>query len=288
MKEPIIVSALVSIPREKAWSMWTAPEHITRWNAASPDWHTPEASSDLRPGGKFSSRMEARDGSMGFDFWGHFDDVRPPEFLSYTMGDGRKATVEFREKDGATEIIEKFEAESENSRDLQQAGWQAILDNFKKHAEARSREHHLHFEVVISSDPESVQDIMIAPPTYQAWTAEFNPSSRYVGNWAEGSRILFLGEDKDGKSGGMVSRIRKLVPGQFISIEHLGLVQGDQEIMEGPEVDAWAGALENYYFSPAAGGTQLRVTLETNHEFAAYFESTWPKALAKLKAICEA
>lgn len=139
LDNPITVSVYVHVSPEKAWACWTDPDHITRWNAASPDWHTPSASLDLRPGGKFNYRMEARDGSMGFDFVGHFEEVRPPEFLSYRIGDGRKVTVEFREKEGATEIVEKFEAETQHSRDLQQTGWQAILDNFKRHTESLAR-----------------------------------------------------------------------------------------------------------------------------------------------------
>lgn len=120
---------------EKVWFLWTLPEHITQWNNASPDWHTPRAENDLRAGGKFLSRMEAKDGSFGFDFWGIYDEVKTNELIAYTMGDGRKAEVHFTSKGNETQIITSFEAEEENSEELQKAGWQAILDNFKNYTE---------------------------------------------------------------------------------------------------------------------------------------------------------
>ncbi len=133
-KQIITVEAVVHAPVEKAWQLWTQPEHITRWNNASDDWHTPSAENDLRPGGSFSYRMEAKDGSFGFDFDGVYDDVVENQRIEYTLGDGRKVQVTFSEVDNGTHVMETFEAESMNSAELQRGGWQAILDNFKKHA----------------------------------------------------------------------------------------------------------------------------------------------------------
>lgn len=135
-KVQITIDAIVNIDVATAWMLWTTPEHITKWNTASPDWHTPWAENDLRVGGKFTSRMEAKDGSFGFDFWGIYDDVKPNESIMYTMGDGRKATVSFSSIGNQTKVIEIFEAETENSVELQREGWQAILNSFKKYAES--------------------------------------------------------------------------------------------------------------------------------------------------------
>lgn len=107
-----------------------------QWNNASDDWHTPKAENDLRVGGKFVSRMEAKDGSVGFDFWGIYDEVKPNELIEYTMGDGRKVKVAFNGNESETTVVVTFEPEDENSRELQQGGWQAILDNFKKCVES--------------------------------------------------------------------------------------------------------------------------------------------------------
>lgn len=118
------------------WQYWTNPIHITKWNFASTDWHAPFAENDLKVGGKFKSRMEAVDGSMGFDFEGIYDEVETHKSIAYSLGDGRKVKIIFNQIDeNTTEVIETFDAETENTIELQQAGWQAILNNFKQHAE---------------------------------------------------------------------------------------------------------------------------------------------------------
>ncbi len=131
----ITVEAAINSPIRKVWDYWTKPEHITKWSFASDEWHTPTATNDARTGGSFSSRMEAKDGSMGFDFGGVYDEVREHEYMEYTLGDGRKVQVTFSQEGAATKVAERFEAEGQNSAEMQQAGWQAILDNFKKYAE---------------------------------------------------------------------------------------------------------------------------------------------------------
>lgn len=135
-KTVITVETTVNAPVAKVWESWTKPEHIIQWNNASDDWHTPRAENDLRAGGRFVARMESRDGSMGFDFGGTYDAVRPNEYIEYTLDDDRKVTVTFIPQEGSTKVVESFEAENMNSTELQQGGWQAILDNFKKHTEA--------------------------------------------------------------------------------------------------------------------------------------------------------
>ncbi|MBK5272110.1 MAG: SRPBCC family protein [Bacteroidia bacterium] len=129
------VEATVNAPAEKVWKYWSGPEHIVKWCSASDDWHTPSATNDLRVGGKFTSRMEAKDGSMGFDFGGVYDVVNTNQMIAYTMDDGRKVNVVFTKEGNTTRIAESFEAESENPIEMQRGGWQAILDNFKKYTE---------------------------------------------------------------------------------------------------------------------------------------------------------
>jgi len=134
-QEAITVEAVVNAPIEKTWKFWTEPEHIKRWNSASDDWHTPAASNDLKAGGTFKVRMEAKDQSSGFDFEGIYSEVKKNEFIAYTMGDGRKVKVSFTPMGEQTKIVETFEPENENSLELQRTGWQAILNNFKKYTE---------------------------------------------------------------------------------------------------------------------------------------------------------
>ena len=131
----ITVATTVNAPVAKVWEFWTNPKHITNWNNASDDWHTPRAENDLRVGGKFLSRMEAKDGSMGFDFNGVYDEVKTNELIAYTMEDGRKVKINLEDLGNETNITETFEAENENPVELQRGGWQSILDNFKKYTE---------------------------------------------------------------------------------------------------------------------------------------------------------
>lgn len=134
-KTVIMVETIVDAPGAKVWQHWTQPEHIANWNNASDDWHTPKAENDLRIGGKFSYTMAAKDGSFSFDFNGVFDEVLENQRLDYTIEDGRKVQVHFTEVAGKTHVLERFEAENMNSHELQKAGWQAILDNFKRYVE---------------------------------------------------------------------------------------------------------------------------------------------------------
>jgi len=132
----ITIETTVNAPAAKVWDYFSNPAHIVKWSAASDDWHTTKSENDLRTGGKFSSRMEAKDGSFGFDFGGVYDDVREHQYIGYTMGDGRKVTVNFEPQDSSIKITQSFEPESQNPVEMQRGGWQAILDNFKKYTEA--------------------------------------------------------------------------------------------------------------------------------------------------------
>ena len=131
----ITVEATVNVPVEKAWEYFTKPEHITKWNFASDDWHCPEAKNDLQPGGKLLARTEAKDESFGFDFEAVYETVEPYEKIEYTIADGRKVRIDFKPQGNATHVTEIFEAEDTNSLDMQKTGWQAIMDNYKKYTE---------------------------------------------------------------------------------------------------------------------------------------------------------
>ncbi len=143
------------------------------------------------------------------------------------------------------------------------------------------------FEIIINAPVEKVYSTMLADVTYRQWTAEFNPSSFYEGKWETGEKMLFVGINKEGKKEGMVSRIKEAAANKYVGIEHLGMLQNGEEVTSGPMVDGWAGAMEEYFFTAANGQTILKVQMDSNEDFKAYFESTWPKALNKLKQICE-
>lgn len=134
-KTPITIEAIIQAPLEKVWDVYTKPEYVVQWNHASDDWHSPKAENDLRVGGKFNYRMEAKDGSFGFDFGGTYAEVRPLEYIAYVMEDERKVATSFTKNGDETKVVVVFDAESENPIEMQRGGWQAILDNFKKCAE---------------------------------------------------------------------------------------------------------------------------------------------------------
>lgn len=131
----VTVETTVGASAEKVWEYWNGAEHITKWCSATPEWHTPRATNDLRTGGSFSTRMEAKDGSMGFDFGGVYDEVKTNSLIAYTMDDGRKVMIVFSSDGHTTSITETFEAEDQNPVEMQRGGWQNILDNFKQYTE---------------------------------------------------------------------------------------------------------------------------------------------------------
>lgn len=148
----------------------------------------------------------------------------------------------------------------------------------------------MQFSVNINAQASKVYNTMLgiqSKSTYEKWTALFNPTSTYEGSWEKGSKILFVGYDEKGERGGMVSKILDNIPCSFVSIQHYGLIKGDTEITEGPEVEKWANGFENYTFEEKDNTTIVTVDLDTTEDFVAYMNDTYPKALAKLKEICE-
>lgn len=148
----------------------------------------------------------------------------------------------------------------------------------------------LQFIVKINTPVSKVYDTMLginSKSTYEQWTSLFNPTSTYEGSWSKGSKILFVGVDEHGEKGGMVSRIAENIPDRFVSIQHYGLFKADKEITEGPEVEKWANGFENYTFEENDGTTVVTVDLDTTEDFVDYMNQNYPKALERLKEICE-
>lgn len=148
----------------------------------------------------------------------------------------------------------------------------------------------LKFNVSINAPSNKVYKVMLGidkKSTYEEWTALFNPTSTFEGNWNKGNKILFIGVDEKGEKGGMVSKIAENIPNRFVSIQHYGLLKADKEITKGPEVEKWANGFENYTFEESNGTTTVTVDLDTTEDFLGYMNETYPKALDKLKEICE-
>lgn len=286
-KTTISIETTVHAPVEKVWQQWTSTHAITKWNSASPDWHTPKAEHDLRPGGRFNYRMEAKDGSFGFDLGGVFDVVKPNEYLETTLDDGRKVKVTLSSKGDKTLLSQSFEAEETNPVEMQRQGWQNILDSFKNYVEPLNEKVLLHYEIFINAPVKKVYDTMIDQKQYSVWTAPFNPTSYFEGSWDKGSKILFIGTDEKGNKGGMVAVVAENIPSKFISLQYKGIVKDDQEITSGKEVEGWIDGFENYTYEEKDGGVLLSVDLMGTKELEDFFSATWPIALNKLKEISE-
>ena len=139
MNPAITIQVKVNAPAELVWKCWTSPDDIVKWNNAYDNWHTPRAENDLKPGGKFLYLMEAKDGSFGFDFWGHYTEVIYGVKIAYTLGDGRKVSILFKTGEKLTEVVETFELENGHPVEVQHGGWQSILDNFKNFVEKQTK-----------------------------------------------------------------------------------------------------------------------------------------------------
>jgi uncharacterized protein YndB with AHSA1/START domain len=288
VKTEIMISARIKAPLEKTWQLWTDPKHIVHWNNASDDWFTPRAKNDLKNGGKFNYRMEARDGSDGFDFSGTYTQIVPQKRIGYNIDDGRKVKIEFSSEGEETVVKESFEPEQTHTVEQQREGWQSILENFKKYTETYEVKFiPLHFEVCINAKRDKVCGMMLGKETYPGWTTEFNPSSRFEGTWEKGTTMRFLGIDKDGSEGGMACRVRENIRNRFVSIEYSALIKNGKEITSGEEAMQWTGGRENYSFFDENGRTLVSVDVDCSPQFVGYFNETWPRALRKLKQNCE-
>lgn len=283
----ISVQTIINASLEKVWQYFVDPLHICKWNFASNDWHCPYAENNLEVGCKFKFGMAAVDGSASFDFEGAYDKIIFKELMEYTLADNRKVSVVFKPEGNETIVIQTFETESTHTPEMQKFGWQSILNNFKNYVEKPKSMETLRFEILINAQVKVVFSIMLAIDTYREWTSVFNPTSFYEGKWEMGAKMLFLGINAEGKREGMVSFIKEIIPNKLVDIEHLGIVKSNEEITSGEVVEGWIGAREKYFFFAENEKTILIVELDSNKEYKSYFLETYPKALEKLKLICE-
>ncbi len=287
-KTTVTIETSINAPVERVWNYWTEPWHITHWNQASEDWFTSYAENDLKVGGKFASRMEARDGSSAFDFGGEYDSVILLKQIKYTLGDGRNVKITFSSEGDHTVVTESFETETIHAVEMQLAGWQSILDNFKKYVEKAAHMEVLHFETLINAPVHRVYTTMIDSRKYSDWVSVFNPSSRFEGSWEKNARIVFVGDDEEsGRTMGMIAKIAENIPDRFICLEYIGIIKNGEEIFCGKEVEEWFGGNEKYIFEDQDGRTNLRIEVDSDEKYVEFFKETWPKALEKLKSICE-
>jgi len=281
--QSITIEATVNAPVEKVWKIWTDPRHITQWNNASDDWHTPKAENDVKVGGHFSFTMAARDGSASFDFGGKYTQVNKHKLIEYTMEDGRTAKIVFTMLGDQTKVVETFDAENENPIEMQRGGWQAILNNFKKHTERLNKYHQLDFSITIDAPLKKVWDTMLSEKTYKQWVGAAWPGSYFEGEWREGETLCFFNPEKSGTKAKLIEHR----PYQFSRAEHIACFDKGKEDTTSSIARSWIGCTESYAFSEHNGHTTHKVTMHVTADWVDMFNTDWPKALTKLKEICE-
>lgn len=278
MSNRITVTATINEDAKKVWDFYMDPEHITKWNFADPSWHCPMASNEIKVGGRYFARMEAKDGSFGFDFEAIYDEIEVGESFTYTFGD-RKATVEFKCAGNQTEITIVFDAEKENPIEMQKGGWQAILNNFKNYVEQLKLEFKkVSFTIQINAGKEKVWEALWSEANYEKWTSVFGEGNKAISDWKEGSKIQFVAKD----GAGLFSIIEKKATNEHIVFKHLGEMKNGEEI-----ANEWAGAKEKYFLSEINGITTIDVEIDTKEEYTDYFNGAFPKALQIVKQISE-
>lgn len=240
----ITVKTTVDASPETTWALYTNPVHVRQWNNASEDWITPIAENDLRKGGKLKYRMEAKDGSTGFDFEGTFDKVEPFEALDYTIADGRHVMVRFQPSGKYTTVQVSFEAESVHSRELQEQGWQAILVNFRRFVSYTNEFKPIQFAIKIQSPKQHVWTQMTAPDTYREWAGAAWPGSYFEGKWIEGSTISFFDKNRSGTKSILVLHR----PFDVSIAEHVACYDNGAEVADSDQARSWVGSKECYYF----------------------------------------
>lgn len=300
-QDPIVISADVLASANDTWNFFTHAKHVIRWNHASDDWHSVSARNDVREGGKFLFRMEAKNGSFGFDFSGVYERIEKPARLQYRLDDGRMVDVRFEpatnpatnthETSEATNVTISFDPEASHSIAMQREGWQAILNNFKAYAQlhAEKRWEVFLFEITINAPPRTVYEAVTDKELFSCWTRVFHPSSLYEGSWDAGAKILFLGLDAQGCPEGLSAVVTDNIPHSLIALRYVGVVSAGAETTTSEDALAWRDARERYVFRSAQGGkaTELLVDTDVLAGDCENFQAKWNEALAELKKICE-
>jgi uncharacterized protein YndB with AHSA1/START domain len=287
----IVITATIQAPVALVWQYYTQPAHITRWNFATPEWYCPWANADLQPGGTYTARMEAKDGSFGFDFSATYHTVNPHQLLAFTLTDGRQVSIAFKPLDQETQVTVTFEPEQQNPLSLQQTGWQMILDNFKNYAHQRAQSTLLcrEYKITIQAPAALVYDAMLGltqKQTYESWTAHFSPTCSYEGSWNKGANIQFTAIH-EGKKGGITSTVVEHLPQKYIALLHTGLIEDGTIITDEAKIAAWKNAQEIYTFIDQQQTTHLIVNIDISPDYQSYFDEVYPKALLQLKVNVE-
>ncbi len=270
----IEIEVLIKNSLDKVWEYWTGQPFISQWYSASDDWWTPWVNQNFQVDQGFVYRMEARDGSMGFDFSGVFTEIVDHEKIVYVLEDGRKVLTTFEERDGRILLKQAFDAEDQNSAQMQKDGWQAILNHFKSFCEGDQIE--MSFRTVLGTNPNRVWEYLTLPRLYEEWAIAFSEQPKFVGQWVEGGTIDFI----DFQEGGTRVQLDKVKPFEKLYMTHIAMIDGQAGIVEDhPEAPTWVGTKENYDLELVGKETILTIHIMCHPKYVDYLRNSWEKAV---------
>lgn len=267
-KTTLQVSTDVAADPASVWTRFTVPGHIMQWNFASEEWHCPAAENDLRPGGVYRTRMEARDGSQGFDFEGVYDEVVPESRLAYTLTNGRQVKTEFSDQNGRTRVTTTFEPEDSFPIEVQQAGWQAIIDNFRRYVESEP-ERMVREQVTIDTPADTVWSIITHPRYARELGQQFDKNAYVRSDWQLGSAVEFVYEPERIAATGTISELKPL---ELIRIDF--------------DFDGFA-YYESFHFSSTEGQTILTAEAGPYTHARDEHATVWSNWLQKVRELSE-
>ncbi len=273
----ITIQTIVSADKKKVWDYYTEPKHIVNWNFASDNWCCPGAENDLRIGGKYKARMEAKDKSVGFDFEAVYNEIVEGEKFTYTMEDGREVNGSFEDLDGKTKVTIIFDAEKENSEEMQKDGWQSILNQFKSYVEKQQKEIIAKASVNVDASPSQVWEAL----TNSERVKQYMFGAEVISTWKEGTPIKWKGEWK-GKTFEDKGKILKIESEQLLKYTHFSPLTGKED------------KTENYHtvtirLNAEDNQTNITLTQEGNgtEQEKEHSEKNWQMMLENLKKIVE-
>lgn len=292
----ITISKIIKASVEQVYKSYLDPIDNQRWNTAGFGWSTGFVNIDPKVGGKWESEFKSPDGQNDFIFGGAFTEIIENQKIVYIMpndqGDSTKdrhAEVFFEEiEPETTKVTIIFDAETENSIERQESGWNSILDNFAKFVEIKSNPNNQTIDkfIQIQASPEKIWTTLIGPESYKVWASPFAAGNYFEGEMKYDSKIHFMSGEA-GNNSGLVSLIRVFIPNFQISFEHLGYIKDGVEDLNYPEFQTWKGLRETYTLNPKGDITELNIFQDLTKKEAAFFDTKWDQALSQIKKLSE-
>lgn len=281
----ITITTTIQAPIHTVFESYLSPADNLRWNTAGEGWTVSHTTINPVIGGTYSIGFKSPDGANDFDFGGVYTNIIPDQLITSILDDGRHVKVLFEEKDNEAIVTIEFDAEQENSLELQEQGWGKILTHFKQFIERKSKPTHRSIlkTIDIHASVEKVWDVLLQDQSYRQWTKVFDEDSYYEGEMKYQGKIKFLSSH----NGGLASNVHVYIPYYQISFEHLGVIIDGVEDFDNPQFADWKGARETYTLTPQGSSTHLEIYVELTQEEYEYMSNLWDQALIKIKDLAE-